>query len=129
MSFNSTAFHTPFASVLENPSATLLMAECEGQVVAYLLGYKHTTFWIGAGVWWVEEFCVDAEHRRRGIGRALVTHFEELVRNDGARLVCLVTGNWKKFYQAMGYGERAVYLRKELHPQPLRVCHSGKLPT
>jgi ribosomal protein S18 acetylase RimI-like enzyme len=113
--FDSAAFGDAFLQVLKNPLAILLVAEWDQQVLGYLLGYRHTTFWAGADVWWVEELCVESSHRRCGIGRALMVHFEELAHAKGARLVCLITGKAKEFYQALGYEERAVYLRKDLH--------------
>ncbi len=100
--------------VLENPYATLLVAEAEKRVIGYLLGYRHSTFWAGADVWWVEELLVDGPQRRYGIGRALMSYFENDARNAGGRLVCLITRKATEFYRAMGYEEFAVYLRKTL---------------
>ena len=100
--------------MLENPTAILLVAACEGQIIGYLLGYRHSTFWAGADVWWIEELLVDANHRSHGIGRALMTHYEDQARVAGGRLVCLVTRRAAEFYRAIGYEERAVYFRKAL---------------
>jgi hypothetical protein len=48
--FNHDAFRRSYSMVLENPYASLLVAEAEKRVIGYLLGYRHSTFWAGADV-------------------------------------------------------------------------------
>jgi GNAT superfamily N-acetyltransferase len=112
--FDHVAFEPAYVSVLNNPMATLLIVGLDEHIVGYLLGYRHSTFWAGADVWWVEELFVDIDHRGRGAGQSLMNYFEERAQQAGARLVCLITRKAAEFYRAIGYEELAVYLRKVL---------------
>lgn len=112
--FEGAAFTPCYSRVLETPTAVLLVAEHEGEIIGYLLGYRHPTFWAGADVWWVEELLVHMAHRRSGVGRTLMTSFEENAKLAGARLVCLVTRRASGFYTAIGYEQFALHFRKML---------------
>src|SRR5262249_31286774 len=110
--FDHDAFEATYTTTLQNPMARLLIAELDGSIVGYLLGFRHGTFWAGKEVWWVEELLVDAAQRGRGIGRTLTNRFEAEAQSAGARLVCLVTRKSADFYRAIGYEEFAIYFRK-----------------
>jgi len=101
-----------FTKLLSIPNATLLVAEQDEDLVGYLLGYEHLTFWANGSVWWVEELMVAEGCRGQGIGRALMGGFEERCRQAGGSLVCLTTRRAAPFYQAIGYQEFATYFRK-----------------
>lgn len=72
----------------------------------------------------VEALVVNVAHRRKGVGRALIEHAEELARQKGCASMGLTSGvrraseGTHDFYRSLGYaneGEHAqVYLRKDL---------------
>jgi GNAT superfamily N-acetyltransferase len=105
-------FRRSFDAVLTTASAHLLVAEDDGQVGGYLLGFEHPTFNANGPVGWVEEVAVDAGLRRRGVGTALMGAFEERARARGCRLIALATTRAGAFYAAIGYENRADYFRK-----------------
>jgi GNAT superfamily N-acetyltransferase len=102
-----------FVGVLATDNARLLVIE-DDQVVGYLLGFLHDTFYANGPVGWVEELMVNSTYRRRGGGRMLMGEFESWVSGRGGRIVALATRRASEFYQAVGYEESATYLRKVL---------------
>jgi GNAT superfamily N-acetyltransferase len=108
------AFQRAFSTLLTDPHTHLLVAEQDGQVIGYLLGFVHTTFYANGPVAWVEEITVAATARRHGIGRLLMQQFEQWAAARDAKLVALATRRAESFYQALGYAESAIYFRKLL---------------
>ena len=108
------AFQHMLLAVLADTNARLVVAKQDGQVIGYLLGFVHATFYANGLVAWVEEITVSASHRRQGVGRWLMQDFERWAAERGARLVALATRRAAPFYQALGYEESATYLRKLL---------------
>ena len=82
--------------------------------MGYLLGVEHPTFYANGPVAVVEEVLVRREHRRRGVGRLLMSSFECWAAGHGCTLVSLATRRAAAFYQALGYEESALYFRKVL---------------
>jgi GNAT superfamily N-acetyltransferase len=107
-------FHEGFHALLAEASASVLVAQHGDQVIGYLLGFDHVTFFANGRVGWVEEIMVRTEFRRRGVGKLLMEHFEERARSRGAKLVALATRRAGDFYQALGYEDSASYFRKLL---------------
>jgi GNAT superfamily N-acetyltransferase len=108
------AFQHAFAAVLIDEHAHLLVAEQDSQIIGYLLGFVHVTFYANGSVAWVEEITVSAPYRRYGVGRLLMQDFERWAAERGAKLVALATRRAARFYQALGYEESATYYRKLL---------------
>jgi len=109
------AFEDNFQRLLGEPDAVLLVAEAEhGRLRGYLLGFDHLTFFANGRVGWIEEMFVAAAARRRGVGRDLITRFEQWARRRDAALIALATRRAAAFYAAMGYDESAAYFRKLL---------------
>jgi ribosomal protein S18 acetylase RimI-like enzyme len=107
-------FESSFREILGNPSACLLVAEINGQVIAYLLAFSHPTFFANGAVVWVEELAVHSSCRRRGIGRALMEKLEAWAALRRARLIALGTRRAGEFYRVLGFEESAAYYRKLL---------------
>jgi len=107
-------FDRAFPDVLDVPGTHLLVAEVDGRVGGYLLGFVHPSFYANRPVAWVEELAVLPDDRRRGLGARLMRGFEDSARVDGARLVALATTRAAAFYQAIGYERRADYFRKTI---------------
>jgi GNAT superfamily N-acetyltransferase len=108
------AFARALPRILSDQDACLLVAELDGRVTGYLLGFEHLTFFANGPVAWVEELGVTASLRRTGIGRALMTRFEQWAASRGSRLVALATRRAAGFYSELGYQESASYFRRML---------------
>src|SRR5215510_3690388 len=70
------AFQHAFAALLTSPQAYLAVAETAQQLVGYVLGFEHYTFFANGRVAWVEEITVSEALRRQGIGKLLMQEFE-----------------------------------------------------
>jgi GNAT superfamily N-acetyltransferase len=108
------AFFDSFSKMSAQSDVFMVVAEHEGQLVGYLLGFDHYTFYANGRVSWVEEITVREDQRRLGIGRLLMESFEAWARSRDSKLVGLATRRAASFYQALGYEESAVYFRKLL---------------
>jgi GNAT superfamily N-acetyltransferase len=108
------AFRASFPRLLVEPSACLLVAEINGSVAGYVLGFEHPTFYANGSVATIEEIMVAETFRRRGIGRKLVDSFSQWARSRQCRVVCLATRRAAPFYLALGFDESATYFRKLL---------------
>lgn len=106
------AFRASFAAVLVDADACLLVAEADGEVIGYVLGFVHATFYANGPVAWVEEITVDPSKRRRGTGRRLMEALEAWAWARDARLVALATRRAAPFYGAIGYADSATYFRR-----------------
>jgi GNAT superfamily N-acetyltransferase len=120
--FSRASFDTHYPMLLAAGHACLLVAvtgadAAPGDRAGYLLGFEHLTFYANGRVAWVEEVFVRGDVRGRGIGRALMTAFEQWARGRGCALVALATRRAAPFYQALGYEDSAAYLRKLLPGQ------------
>jgi len=107
------AFAYAFRTLLAEPNAYLAVAADE-DIVGYLLGFDHYTFFANGRVAWVEEITVRQDCRRQGIGWQLMQAFESWAHARQAKLVALATRRAAPFYQAIGYEESATYFRKLL---------------
>jgi GNAT superfamily N-acetyltransferase len=108
------SFQRSFAEVLASATAVLLVAEVDGAVSGYVLGFIHPAFYANGRVAWVEEIAVASALRRHGIGALLMEEFEVEARSAGTRVVALATRRAADFYLALGYDESAAYFRKLL---------------
>ena len=108
------AFALSYKAILESSNAYLLVAEVSGQVIGYLLGFDHPSFFANGSVAWVEELAVVPKRRRSKVGSHLMADFEDRVRQRGSQLVALATTRASSFYEAIGYKHRADYFRKVL---------------
>ena len=108
------AFQQAFAALLASSQAHLAVAETAQQLVGYVLGFNHATFFANGRVAWVEEIMVSEALRRQGIGQLLMQEFEAWAVVRGCKLVALATRRAAAFYQALGYEESATYFRKLL---------------
>lgn len=107
-------FEASLGHLLADDSAHLLVAELDGALIGYCLGFDHYTFYANGRVSWVEEIMVRQDVRRGGVGRALMDDFEAWARSRGSKLVALATRRAAPFYTALGYEESATYFRKLL---------------
>jgi GNAT superfamily N-acetyltransferase len=108
------AFYRSFSELLAASEAHLAVAEADRQLVGYVLGFDHYTFFANGRVAWVEEITVSELYRGRGIGQSLMREFEGWAAGRGNKLVALATRRAASFYKALRYEESAVYFRKLL---------------
>lgn len=108
------AFRVAFAELPALPSGYLAVADADKDIVGYVLGFDHYTFYANGRVAWVEEIMVQEDYRKIGIGRSLMQSFEGWAADRDVKLVALATRRAAAFYKALGYEESAVYLRKPL---------------
>lgn len=107
-------FSESFREVMNKEDAVCLVAEVEGKIVAYLIGFDHVAFYANGRVSWVEEIYTLEEYRKKGIGRELMLKFEEWSLKRGAKLVALATRRAADFYESLGYTDSAAYYKKPL---------------
>lgn len=108
------AFSQAFSEILASPEAYLAVAEHSQQIVGYVLGFDHFTFFANGRVAWVEEIMVRESYRRQNIGQMLMREFEAWGSARKSRLIALATRRASAFYQALDYEESASYFRKLL---------------
>jgi GNAT superfamily N-acetyltransferase len=109
-----TTFVESFSHLISDRNAIVLVAaeERSNELIGYLLGFRHVTFFADGPVGWVEEVYTRADKRRAGVGGALMLEFEHWAWASGAGLVALATRRAHAFYEAIGYKDSAVYFRK-----------------
>ena len=110
-------FELSYPALLSSGDACLLVAAEGDQCLGYLLGFRHLTFYANGPVGWVEEILVRPECRGRGLGRALMSAFEQWATEHDCTLIALATRRAAPFYRALGYEDSAAYLRKVLPHQ------------
>ena len=115
--FSRAGFSLSYPALLADGDACLLLAVDGEKRLGYLLGFRHLTFYANGPVSWVEEVFVRGQERGRGIGRALMSAFEQWAAARDCALVALATRRAAPFYHALGYEESAVYFRKILDGQ------------
>lgn len=107
-------FTQNLSDILQDDAAWLGVAEVDGELIAYLLGFDHLTFFANGRVSWVEEVAVIEAWRRQGVATALMAAFEDWAKGRGSRQVALATRRAAPFYHAIGYEESAIYFRRLL---------------
>jgi GNAT superfamily N-acetyltransferase len=116
--FSKAAFDQSYPSLLADTNACVLVAslttDLNADIVGYLLGFRHETFFAGGPVAFVEEILVRDDLRGFGVGRSLMAAFEAWALDHRCVLVSLSTRRAAPFYRALGYEESASYLRKIL---------------
>jgi ribosomal protein S18 acetylase RimI-like enzyme len=108
------AFSRSFFQLAQSRDVFLHVADDQGNVVAYLLGWIGLAFYSNGPVGWVQEVVVEPAHRRNGIGKLLMEEFESWTAERGGTLVSLATSGAPEFYLALGYRESAKYYKKPL---------------
>lgn len=107
-------FSEAFQAKLSQPSSCLLVVEEGERLVGYVSGDAHWTFYAGGQTAWVDELFVTEPHRRGGVGRQLMTAFEQWAQERRCVLVALATSGAVAFYQRCGYSSKAGYFKRYL---------------
>ena len=92
----------------------MAVAESGKVVTGCCLGFDRFTLAASGRVAWVEEVLVRSVRRRKGIGRRLLTAFEEWARARGSKMVAVAARESWPFFEALDYEEMAFMYRKAL---------------
>jgi GNAT superfamily N-acetyltransferase len=89
-----------------SPSAEVLIAEVDGSAAGFALFFQtHSTFLTRPGLW-LEDLFVRPEHRRGGVGKALLAGVAQVAAHRGCGRVEWSVLDWNKpsiaFYQRLG---------------------------
>ena len=88
---------------------TYLVAEVDGNPVGSLLLTKEWSDWNDGWYYWIQSVFVKAEHRRKGIYRAMYEKAKEIAKSDGASQIRLYVDRnnvrGQQTYQALGMHE------------------------
>jgi ribosomal protein S18 acetylase RimI-like enzyme len=107
------SFQENILSTIANPDQILLVAEKEGKIVGHAQGRVNR-----GGYSWIGFMGVSPEHRRQGIGRALLEGFIKESRKSGCTKVSLDTAPCLKpaikLYADMGFIPEG-YMRNHMH--------------
>jgi GNAT superfamily N-acetyltransferase len=113
---SSEDFAQSFRIKLKDPDSFIAVAELDSKLIGYIAGDAHETFYAGGKTAWVDEILVVPEERRRGVGRALMSEFENWAESSRCRLVGLATKNAAEFYHDLGFQTSAGYFKRYLQP-------------
>lgn len=109
-----------YASRLSDPARveTFILAELEGQVVGFAgLRISPTILYREPHAEITEMFVME-DFRRRGAGRALIEHIEQMARQKGATEIIVATDFYnhgaQELYRSLGFGHHDITLSKEL---------------
>lgn len=104
--------------VRTSSSQIQLCARIGGQVVGFGSLTIKSNLWQEGTLGYIDELVVDAEHRRKGLGKALIEHLVAHAKECGCRCVELDTAFHREtaraFYEALGFKSRALLLTKKL---------------
>jgi len=110
-------FAVALRTKLKDPDGFVAVAELGGNIVGYVAGDAHETFYAGGKIAWVDEILVTEGSRRQGIGRALMAEFEGWAENGRCRLIGLATRGAASFYEELGFEDSAGYFKRYLRPE------------
>ena len=111
---DSEKFYSSFQQLVQDNNAVVVVAQFNGKIVGYCLGFVHQTLYANGPVAWLEEIMVSSQQRRSGIGEKLTAAFEDWAKEQGAVLSALATRRASTFYEAIGYEASATYFRRLL---------------
>lgn len=108
-----TAFDRSLSQMLDRRDQCLIVADGEHGLLGYLYGLVHPAFHANGPIGWVEELIVDGSARGSGVGRQLMTAFEQWAFDErDAAYISLATRRADNFYRAIGYQESATYFKR-----------------
>jgi GNAT superfamily N-acetyltransferase len=105
-------FEANFDKIIKQDNYKIIVAEKEGDLVGYIFGHDHLTFYSNGRISGIDELFVDELHRRNGIGKRLVVEFENWASDRGAKEMTVPTRRAADFYKALQYKESATLFIK-----------------
>jgi len=113
----------------EKVAEALLIETSDGEAVGYAIFFTtFSTFECRSGVW-LEDVYVRPEHRRGGIGRAVMEHLAQIVRERGHVRLEWVALDWNEpalnFYEGLGAKRLDDWVIHRLERDGIRALGEG----
>lgn len=113
----------------EKVAEALLIETSDGEAVGYAIFFTtFSTFECRSGVW-LEDVYVRPEHRRGGIGRAVMEHLAQIVRERGHVRLEWVALDWNEpalnFYEGLGAKRLDDWVIHRLERDGIRALAEG----
>ncbi|MGP9843603.1 GNAT family N-acetyltransferase [Brachybacterium sp. 107] len=106
-------FRIGLRGIIEDPHATVLVADQNGRLVGYVHVLVHDAFHADGMIGWVEELMVGEDQRGTGCGRELMNAAERwATENFDIAYLAVATRRAEGFYRSIGYDESATYFKK-----------------
>lgn len=107
-----------FYRLIRNPSAGIILAESDSQIIGFLDFTFRITLFHRGWVMIIEDLIVDEKYRRKGIGTKLVRFADEIAEKRDCYAIELNSDLYRKethhFWEALGYECKAYQYRKSL---------------
>lgn len=102
---------------IKSPGFIGAVVELDETIKGFILGSRKS--WWSGDEYFVNEFCVDLEIQRRGIGTNLLRFLEETLKNEGVQRITLLTERGiaaESFYMKNEFRvvDRLIFMYKEL---------------
>lgn len=98
---------------LERRDSVLFLAEIDGRAAGFTQLYPSFSSVSMKRLWILNDLFTHPDYRRRGVGRALLTHAEQFAREDGAKGLTLSTAKTnataKATYEQAGWKQELVF--------------------
>ena len=90
----------------EHPKFEVIIAERHGTAAGMALFFKNYSTWTAKPGIWVEELFVEEQHRKHGVGNALMREIARIAASRGCGRVELAALRWNpatEFYRHLGF--------------------------
>ena len=112
-----------------NPSAEALIAEVQGEPVGFALFHGSFSTWECRPGLWLEDLYVPPEHRRAGVGGALLAEVAAIALDRGCARVEWAALDWNApaldFYEKLGAARLGEWVRHRLDAEALHWVARG----
>lgn len=87
------------------------------KLIGYISGYIHTLIYANGKVAYIDEIVIDKDFRKNGYGKALISEFENRVRQHSVKFVTVSSRLVPGFYEKIGYEYVGIYFKKDFRPR------------
>jgi GNAT superfamily N-acetyltransferase len=116
----------------EHPSAEALIAELGSQVAGYALFFPTFSSFLATEGLWLEDLFVRPQHRRAGVGKALLAAVAARVRERGGERLEWAALDWNElalgFYRSIGANTMDEWITHRLVGEPLSALAAHASP-
>lgn len=108
----------------DDPVAEAVIAELDGEAVGFALYFRTFSTWLCLPGLWLEDLYVSPQHRRSGVGKALLKHVAAVAVERGYGRLEWAALDWNapalSFYASLGAEQLNEWLTHRLHGEALR---------